>query len=127
MSVQGAAAVFLGKALNGEKITIWGDGSVARDYVYIGYVINSLIAAMNYFGKERIFNIGSGVPTTLLELIDAIESVVGRKVEREFNPARILDVPVNVLDINRAKSELDWAPKVCLHDGLTRMKNWITE
>lgn len=102
IAAQGAAAVFLGKALKGEKVTIWGDGSVARDYIYIADVIDSLIAVMNYFGKERIFNVGSGVARTLLELIEVIESVAGRKVDLEFKPSRTFDVPVNSLDIRRA-------------------------
>lgn len=124
---QGAVAVFMGKAINNEPITIWGDGSVARDYVYIGDVIRSLLAAMNYVGDEHIFNIGSGVPITLIELVDAIETVIGQKVELEFTPARSLDVPTNVLDINRAKHEFGWSPNVTLHDGLLKMKDWIKE
>lgn len=126
IAAQGAAAVFLGKALNGEKITIWGDGSVARDYIYVGDLICGLMAAMNYSGNEHIFNIGYGAPTTLLELIAAIESVVGKKAELEFLPARSFDVPINMLDINRAKCALGWAPEVSLKDGLSRMKNWLT-
>jgi UDP-glucose 4-epimerase len=124
---QGAVAVFLGRALNNEKIVIWGDGSVARDYIYIGDVINSLVNVMNYSGKEHIFNIGSGVSTTLLELTAAIESVVGKKLDLGFMPARSIDVPINVLDIKRAKSELGWTPKVKLNDGLLIMKKWITK
>jgi len=126
IATQGAAAVFLGRALNGEKVVIWGDGTIARDYIYVGDVIRGLMAVMNYSGKEHIFNIGSGVPITLLELVAAIESVVDKKVELEFLPARSLDVPINVLDINRAECELGWTPKVSLNDGLLRMKNWIT-
>jgi UDP-glucose 4-epimerase len=126
-ATQGAVAVFLGRALNEEKLVIWGDGSVARDYIYIGDVICSLMSVMNYSGNKHIFNIGSGVPTTLLELIAAIELVVGKKVALEFLPARSLDVPTNVLDIKQAKTELDWAPKVSLSDGLLKMKNWITK
>ncbi len=126
IATQGAAAVFLGRALHGERVVIWGDGSIARDYIYVGDVIRGLMAVMNYSGKEHIFNIGSGMPITLLELVAAIELVVGKKVELEFLPARSLDVPINVLDIKRAECELDWTPKVSLNDGLLRMKNWIT-
>jgi UDP-glucose 4-epimerase len=126
VAAQGAAAVFLGKTLNGEKITIWGDGSVARDYIYIGDLISGLMAIMNYSGKEHIFNIGCGKPTTILELIAAIESVVGKKARLDIMSSRLFDVPINVLDITRAKSELCWTPKVSLNDGLLRMKNWIT-
>ena len=127
VAAQGAVAVFMGKALNNEKIAIWGDGSVARDYIYIGDVVGALLAAMNYSGKEHIFNIGHGEPLKLLDLITAIESVVGKKIELEFMPARQLDVPINVLDINRAKLELGWEPKVSLNDGLVTIKKWISK
>jgi UDP-glucose 4-epimerase len=122
---QGAVAVFMGRVLGNEKVVIWGDGSVARDYLYIGDLMAALMAAMDYKGDERVFNIGSGMPTTLLELINVIESVAGKKAEIEFLSARSLDVPVNVLDIQRAQRELGWMPKVGLYDGLSRMKNWI--
>jgi len=121
---QGVVAVFLGRALNNEKITIWGDGSVVRDYIYIGDVICSLMAVMNYSGNEHIFNIGSGIPLTLLELLATVESVVGKKLMLEYMPTRSLDVPINVLDVTRAKQELNWMPKVSLSDGLLRMKSW---
>ncbi len=127
VAAQGAVAVFMGKALNNEKIARWGDGSVARDYIYIGDVVGALLAAMNYSGKEHIFNIGHGEPLKLLDLITAIESVVGKKIELEFMPARQLDVPINVLDINRAKLELGWEPKVSLNDGLVTIKKWISK
>src|SRR3989339_950984 len=57
---QGAVAVFLGRALCGQPVEIWGDGSVVRDYVYISDVIDAMIKAMHYSGPERLFNIGSG-------------------------------------------------------------------
>lgn len=122
---QGAVAVFLGRVLNHEKVVIWGDGSVARDYVYIGDLMAAVLATLNYTGAEHVFNIGSGVPTTLLALIEAIEATLGQQAEVAFMPARSLDVPINVLDISRANHELGWIPKVSLHDGLLRMKGWL--
>lgn len=124
---QGAVAVFMGKAINNEPIAIWGDGSSARDYIYIGDVIKSLVAAMNYCGREHIFNIGHGKSITLLELVEAIEVVVNKKLGIEFTSARTLDVPINVLDITRAKHELAWSPDIGLHDGLLKMHSWITK
>ena len=127
VAAQGAVAVFMGKALKDEKIAIWGDGTVARDYIYIGDVVDALFAAINYSGNEHIFNIGHGEPITLLDLVSTIGLVIGKKIEIEFMPARQFDVPINVLDIKRAKLELDWEPTMCLNDGLIRMKNWISQ
>jgi UDP-glucose 4-epimerase len=122
---QGAVAVFLGRVLHQEKLVIWGDGSVARDYVYIGDLMDAVLATLHYTGSEHVFNIGSGVPTTLLALIETIEAMSGKQAEVEFMPARGLDVPLNVLDISRAHRELGWQPKISLLDGLFRMQNWI--
>jgi UDP-glucose 4-epimerase len=123
-AAQGAIAVFLGKALRGEPAEIWGDGSVVRDYVYIGDVADAAVSAMTYKGKECVMNVGSGVPTSLLQVLDCIEAVTGKHMERRFMPGRGFDVPVNVLSIVRAKRELGWSPKTPFQDGLARMLNW---
>jgi len=126
-AAQGAVGVFLGKALSGGIITIWGDGLVARDYVYVGDLVCSLIAAMGYTGNEHVFNIGSGVATTVLELLATIEMVIGNRILRDYSSPRTFDVPINVLDISRAKYELCWSPSVSLHDGLLIVKSWLTK
>jgi UDP-glucose 4-epimerase len=120
-AAQGAIPVFLGKAINDERITIWGDGSVSRDYIHIGDVVESMIAAMRYAGKYRIFNIGSATSTTLIELLSTIQLIIHKHIAVDYLPARSFDVPVNVLDINLAKFELKWSPKVSLYDGILRM------
>lgn len=122
---QGAIAVFLGKVLRNECIEIWGNGAVTRDYIYIGDVIKAMLAAIEYNGKERIFNIGSGQGKTLLEILATIENMVGHQVECRFMPGRSFDVPANVLDINKAKAELRWSPKTTLHDGIVQMFHWL--
>jgi UDP-glucose 4-epimerase len=123
-SGQGAIAVFLGKALRDEPVEIWGDGSVIRDYIYIGDVIDAVIAAMTYKGEERVMNVGSGVPTSLLQVLNSIEAVTDKRIERCFMPKRAFDVPVSVLAIERAKRELGWSPKTSFQDGLTFMLDW---
>ncbi len=122
---QGAVAVFLGKILRGEPVEIWGDGSVVRDYIYIRDVVDALLAALERTTDERIFNIGSGRGHSLNELIDSIENVTGRVVDRRYLPGRAFDVPVNVLSIARAKELLDWSPKVTFESGLKRFADWL--
>lgn len=127
MASQGAVAVFLYKALNDEVIEIWGDGSVTRDYIYVGDVVQAFLKAMRSSGEHRFFNIGSGEGRSLNELIGAIESLVGRPVTRRFLPARAFDVPTNVLDISRAKAFLDWQPKTSFYDGLSQTLKWLDQ
>jgi UDP-glucose 4-epimerase len=124
---QGAVAVFLGKVLSGEPVEIWGDGSVVRDYVYIADVVDALLAAMELECDEHVFNIGSGYGLSLNELLDAIEKVTKRAADRRYLPARVFDVPISVLSIERAKRSLDWSPKVEFSQGLKKFAEWLLQ
>ncbi len=124
-TAQGAVAVFLSKALAGDPIEIWGDGSVTRDYIYIEDVVDAFIMAMNHEGEPRVFNVGSGEGRSLNQLLTTIEDLLGRPVERRYLPPRKFDVPVNVLDISRARDVLGWQPRVSFRDGLGRTLDWM--
>src|SRR5262245_45751118 len=91
----GAVTVFLDRALRGEPIRIWGDGSIVRDYVYVGDAVEALVAAIAYSGQEKVFNIGSGAGTSLNELVKLIEGEIGRRVAVEYTAPRTFDVPAN--------------------------------
>lgn len=122
---QGAASVFLGHALADRPVTIWGDGSVVRDYVYVTDAVRGIAAAGEDGPDGRTFNIGSGRGVSLLELIAAIREVSGREVPVRHEPSRPFDVPVNVLDIARARAELGWEPRTSLRDGLRATWTWL--
>ncbi len=123
---QGAVAVFLGRALRGEEIEIWGDGEAVRDFVYVGDVIDALVAAAEPLKtSERVLNIGSGCGYSLNRILDAIEAATGRTTRRRYAAGRVFDVPVNVLDITAAGRSLGWSPRVSLESGLRRFSDWI--
>jgi UDP-glucose 4-epimerase len=122
---QGAIAVFSRRALRHEPIEIWGDGSVVRDYLFIDDVIDALISAADFVGEESVFNIGSGIGRSLLDIVQSIEEQLGRHVEVVHKPGRAVDVPVNVLDVSRAARALQWAPKTSFQNGLSRTISWI--
>lgn len=122
---QGAVAVFLSRALRGEPIEVWGDGSVVRDFLYVGDVCAAFLKAMRYRGDFRIFNIGAGSGHSINRLLDEIEAVAGRPIVRRHLAQRSFDVPVNVLDITRAREELGYEPTMALRDGLSRTVEWL--
>lgn len=122
---QGAVAVFLDKALRNEEITIWGDGSVVRDYFYVGDAVTAMTKAIAYTGPSGLFNIGSGAGQSVNQILDAIETLLGTPVKRTYLPARGFDVPINVLDISKAAEFLDWRPKTTFADGLSRTARWL--
>lgn len=122
---QGAVTVFLDKALRGEEIDVWGDGSVVRDYIYVRDVAAAVCRAARHEGSPRCFNIGSGRSLSVNELLLAIESLLGRPVSRRYLPGRPFDVPVNVLDISLAAAHLDWRPEHPFEYGLRRTLDWL--
>jgi UDP-glucose 4-epimerase len=122
---QGAVAVFLGKALKNEVLEVWGDGSVVRDFVYIGDVVTALLAAARSGATHRVFNIGSGRGNSVNEVLECIGICLGRRPQVNYLPARVFDVPVNVLDIERAREHLAWAPGVDLLAGVSRSAEWL--
>lgn len=126
---QGAVGVFLGNVASGKPITIWGDGEVVRDYIYISDTAKALVRAAEYepkLGQHRLFNIGAGSGVSLNQLVEEIRQVVDKPVEVRYTPARAVDVPANVLDISRARRELNWQPEVSLKEGLTRSWKWVS-
>ena len=121
---QGAIATFLGKAAANEEIMIWGDGSVLRDYVYASDIASAFLQASLYQGDLKVFNIGSGYGHSLNDIIGAIENVVRVPLQVKYMPGRLFDVPINVLDISRAKTHLDWQPKIGLLEGISHTFEW---
>ena len=81
-SAQGAVTAFIHKALRGEPIEIWGDGSVTRDYLHVSDVAAAFVKALDYEGEEMVFNISSGKGTSLNDLVSIIESSIGEKLEK---------------------------------------------
>ena len=124
-TAQGAVGVFLSKAIKNQPLEIWGDGSIARDYIYISDVAEAFARAIDYNGAKSVFNIGSGVGTSLNELINLIEKALGRAVVHKHLPGRPFDVPVNVLDNSLARQELGWKPQVKLEEGIVKLAGWM--
>lgn len=124
---QGAVAVFLGKVLRDEPIEIWGDGSVVRDYIHVADVVQALLASLEPSRQEHVFNIGSGRGHSLNEVLDTIEKITGRVANRQYLPGRGFDVPLSVLNIDRAKNTLGWVPTVSFEQGVERFVTWLQE
>lgn len=115
---QGVVGTFLSRVAHDEPIEVWGDGSVVRDYLYIGDSVSAMLHAARYRGQERIFNIGSGGGHSVREIIAAIEQVTGKAARVQYKPGRKFDIPVSILDISRARTELGWEPKIDMGEGL---------
>ena len=112
----GVVAIFLERLAAGEETVIYGDGGQTRDFVYVGDVVQGLLAAT---GREGgVFNVGTGDETTILALHRVCAVVAGAEREPRFEEARLGDVRRSVLDVSLAARELGWRPQVGLEDGL---------
>lgn len=123
--IQGVIAVFAHRALHGQPLDVWGDGTVVRDFVHAADVGRAFVAATRYQGSARVFNIGGGTGHSVNHIISTLEHLLGRPVERRVHPARPFDPLVNVLDIRRARDELGWTPTVSFEQGLAKTLEWL--
>lgn len=109
---QGFVAAVLDKILKQEPLTIWGDGSVERDYIYITDLCEAIQQIVTIWPTDnQILNIGSGVPLSLLAVISTIETVVQRRLcHVVFESARSVDVPRHYLDISTLQTVFPFKP-----------------
>jgi len=128
---QGWVAHFMIAAALRRPLTIYGDGMQVRDILFA----NDLIRAFDLaFGKieftaGRIYNIGGGPQRTisLLELIERLELMAGRKLAVSYQPTRPGDQPFYVSCVDKAAREFGWQPEVTVDAGLNRLYEWITK
>jgi UDP-glucuronate 4-epimerase len=121
-----AITLFTRAVLAKQPITMFGDGSMRRDFTHVDDIVRGIVAAMDH-GPEgyRPFNLGSGAPVTLMELVAAMGKAAGRAAELRHEPIPLGDVEATFADITRAKSELGWEPRVKLEDGLATVVGWL--
>ncbi len=109
-------------AIRGEPITINGDGGQTRDFCHIENVVSGNLLAANTSAKlaGEVVNISCGERISLLQLADAIEEIVGKKIERRHGPPRSGDVRDSLADITRIRALLEYQPLVRWREGLER-------
>ena len=119
---QGIIPVVIENILNDLPMTIYGNRQV-RDYIYIDDLVDGINAVLEYSGDRRIFNIGTGVGSSIGEVIGMIEKKLCKKLQVDWRPMRKCDVMNNVLDVSLIEQETGWAPKVSLPNGINRVVN----
>jgi UDP-glucose 4-epimerase len=119
----GVVAIFMGQLRDGATPTIFGDGLQTRDYVYVGDVVDAMLRAVDRDGG--IYNIGTGVETSVVALYDAVRAAAGIDREPTFAPARLGELQRSVLDPSLAKASMGWTPRYSLGDGLAATRDWV--
>ena len=120
----GVVAIFLQRLREGAPVTIFGDGSRRRDYVYAGDVAEAMLAAENADGG--VFNVGTGVETSVLELWEACCRAAGSTTSAELAEPRLGELQRSFLDPTAAERELGFGAATSLDDGLRATWEWLT-
>ncbi len=119
---------FAKKIILGEKISLYGDGSTMRDYTYIDDIISGVVKAINYATENscyEIFNLGESRTVSLLEMVDTLEKVIGKKAVREFLPMQPGDVDKTSADISKSKKLLGYNPQTDFEEGVSKFIDWL--
>ena len=121
----GVVAIFAKAMLANEPVTIFGDGSSVRDYVYVSDLVQGILTAADSESSGP-FNISSGVPTTVSQVFDTLRQRIDYEMEPHYANQRAADVQGIVLDVSRAKRELGWTPSTSFADGIAMTVDALT-
>lgn len=109
------------KILNGEPITLFGDGTTRRDYTFIDDITGGLSAAAKRLKGYEIFNLGNSDTISLLDLVHGIEETLGKKAIINWQPMQPGDVEITYADVDKARKMLDYKPDYPVKKGLLKM------
>lgn len=118
---QGFIATAMASVIKGDPVTVFGERGTVRDYVHVADVARGIAAALDRGAPGEIYNIGTGVGRSNLDVVDSIRPLAeraGRSVRLVFLPSRRFDVPANVLDSSKLAGCSGWGPQVAFAEGL---------
>lgn len=121
-----AITLFMRAVLEGKPLTVFGDGSMRRDFTHVDDIVRGVLGAMDHAPSGfRAYNLGSGSPIRLDALVASISRVAEREARTERAAIPAGDVDATFADITRARDELGYAPSVALGDGLATVRAWV--
>lgn len=123
----GAITTFTYKVLKGQSIEIYGDGSNVRDYIYIDDAIMAIINVSTKDTKYKVYNIGSGKGTSLIDVIECIKKQLKLEVKISFSESRSVDLKQNYLDSSRYIEEFGNLVHISLEEGILLTASFLKE
>ena len=105
---------------------IWGDGTQVRDFTYVDDVMDALLLVTKK-SNGRAYNVATGIPTTVTELVETITDIYGYKPEFKYDLTKPIMVSKRVVDVSKIYEELNWKTKHTLREGLEKTIGWYKE
>jgi UDP-glucuronate 4-epimerase len=121
-----ALSRFISLAARGEPVEVFGDGTQRREMTYVSDVVDATVAALEAEPERaiRVYNVGGGTRTTVLELVEFVGEVMGEQVRIRYAPPVPGDVHSTWADLERAARELSYRPRVSLEEGVEAQVRW---
>jgi UDP-glucose 4-epimerase len=121
----GVIALFIAMLARGEAATIQGDGLQSRDFTYVANAVQCLMKAATAANVSgNVYNVGTGASSTVVDLVNALNRVMGTKLPPTFGPSRVGDVRYSLADISRTKADLGYIPGDDFESGLAKTVAW---
>lgn len=111
----------------GRSITVYGDGQQSRDFTYVDDIARGTILAATKVRGFEVINLGNDSPSTINELIQHVENLLGKKATVDYRPFHKADVRATWADISKARDLLEWQPTVGLEQGVARTVAWYND
>lgn len=124
---QGVITAFIYNTINGLPLNIWGNGTVIRDYIYIDDAVNAIFNISGDLTKEKVYNVGSGIGISILDIINEIKVSLNLNMNLVFQEGRKVDVPINILDINRYVKEFGTGNMISMKQGIINTAKFLKE
>lgn len=121
----GVVRTMLQHVLDGTTMSMWGDGSIVRDFIHIDDVVSAIDAVLADTAANGTFNIGSGVGHSLNDVKLLVEDVSGRKLPIHFEAPRTIDVHRIVLDSSLMAQRFGWRARISLEQGIRETWRWL--
>ncbi|MDA0667542.1 MAG: GDP-mannose 4,6-dehydratase [Planctomycetota bacterium] len=121
-----AIAMFFKLIQKGEQVPMFGDGSTARDYTYVGDIVDGILRSMKRTEGFEIYNLGNSSPVSLLEMIQAVGVSVGKSAKIQELPEQAGDVTLTCANIQKAERQLGFHPNTSLEQGLSLYSQWLS-
>lgn len=119
----GVITIFIDNVVNGRQSILYGDGSQTRDFVYVDDVVEAFLKGVNKATTD-VFNISTGVETRVSEIIKIMESIIGEKMDLQFQNPRPGEQQRSCLDLSKAEQILGWKPQIDIKEGIRKTLKW---
>ncbi|UPY39054.1 NAD-dependent epimerase/dehydratase family protein [Sediminicoccus sp. KRV36] len=119
--------LFTDAILKGQPVRLFNEGRMLRDFTYVADIVSGVMAALDHpaaDGGHRLYNIGNSRPEKLLDFLDILEELLGRKAIRELVPNQPGDVPNTFADTSAMRRDFNWQPSTELRSGLGHFVQW---